>query len=95
MIKHAEAGTLRAIKSIVDVQAVELKNGKFRLDAVFADGTRESIKQQSTQKPYAVQLYSFALNGNFKGEGVGKFFAFTKGVDSHYREFHIQSFIVA
>jgi len=85
---------IAAIATITSVEAVELKNGKFQIDAIFANGDREILKAKSNKKPAMIQAFTFGINGNYKGEGIGHYFAFSKTVPSHYKDEHIKAFIV-
>lgn len=84
------------IETIASIEAVTLKNGhQYRIDAVFADGSRETLKAKSNKKPEMVQAFSFRANGNFRGEGIGAYFTFAKNVSSDCRDAHIKGFIVS
>ena len=82
------------IAAITSIEVIELKNGKFQIDAVFANGERETLKAQSNSMPSMVQAFSDGVNGNYKGEGVGKYFTFARTVNSYFKKYHIKAFIV-
>jgi len=76
------------------IQAIETPKG-FRIEAVLESGEVEVIKQNSTRKPTMVQLYSIGVNGNFRGDGLGNNFTFSKSIDSYYKGCHLKSFLVS
>ena len=76
---------------ICEIVAVEIKRG-YRIEAVFHSGGREVIKGQSTRKPSMVQLHDCPVNGNFRGDGIGQYFTFSKSVI--YQRDWIKSFEV-
>ena len=82
------------IAAITSIEAIELKNGKFQIDAVFANGERETLKAQSNSMPSMVQAFSYGVNGNYKGDGIGKYFTFSKSVAHYFKKYHIKAFIV-
>jgi len=90
-----EETAIATIATITSVEAVELKNGKFQIDAVFANGDRETLKAKSNKKPAMVQAFTFEINGNYRGEGIGHYFAFSKTVPSYYKDAHIKAFIIS
>lgn len=84
------------ILTITSVEAVELKNGKFRIDAIFANGEREILKEKSNKKPLMVQaLRASRANGNYRGDGIGACFIFSKSVPSYCKELFVKGFVVA
>lgn len=87
---------IEKIQSIVAIEAVELSNGKFRTEAVFADGTREVLKKAGN-KPVSVQAYNFKMNGNIRrsAKGVAAYFTFSKTIDSYFASRHLKTFAVA
>lgn len=80
--------------SILSIEAVEIKGG-FRIDAVMTSGEREVIKGKSTRKPSMVQLFSCHANGNFRGDGLGANFTFSKSIEPFYRNCWLKSFVVS
>lgn len=78
---------------ICEIVAVEIKGG-FRIDAVMQSGEREVIKGKSTRKPSMVQLHSWSVNGNYRGDGLGQYFTFSKSIDSFNKSCWLKSFVV-
>ena len=81
-------------ENILAIQAIEI-NGGFRIEAVMQSGEREVIKNKSTRKPSMVQLHSWGVNGNFRGDGLGQYFTFAKSIDSWNKSCWLKSFVVA
>jgi len=79
-------------ENILAVEAIEIKGG-FRIEAVMQSGEREVIKGKSTRKPSMVQLHSWPVNGNYRGDGLGQYFTFAKSII--YQRDWIKSFVVA
>jgi len=82
------------IATITSVEAVELKNGKFQVDAVFANGHREILKAKSNKKPAMAHAVSFVINKDYMGAGIGHYFTFLKNVPSYCKDAHTKSFII-
>lgn len=82
------------MEQITQVIAVEI-NGGFRVDAELSSGEIIILKNKSTRKPTAVQLYSCRANGNSSANSDGKYFGFAKSVNSHQKECHLKGYFVA
>ena len=80
-------------QNILTIEAVEITGG-FRIDAVMQSGEREVIKGKSTRKPSMVQLHSWRVNGNYRGDGLGQYFTFAKSIDSFNKSCWLKSFVV-
>jgi hypothetical protein len=93
-IYQRERDLVASFPTIKSVESIEI-NGGFRIEVILKSGEREVIKAKSTRKPSVVQLYSFGINGNYRGDGLGYFFTFSKTVDAYYRDAHIKTFEVA
>ena len=76
------------------IQAIETVKG-FRIEAVLETGAIEVIRKNSKKRPDMVQLYNINMNGNFWGDGIGKYFSFAKSVNSNWKHCHIKSFLVS
>jgi hypothetical protein len=81
-------------KEITRVVAVEIKGG-FRIDAELLSGEKITIKNKSTRKPAAIQLYSCRANGNSPNNSNGKFFGFAKSVSPYEKDSHLKGYLVA
>ena len=79
-------------ENILAIEAIEIKGG-FRIEAVMKSGEREVIKGKSTRKPSMVQLHSWSVNGNYRGDGIGQYFTFAKSII--YQRDWLKSFVVA
>tara|TARA_B100000780_G_scaffold131883_1_gene92480 strand:+ start:6807 stop:7064 length:258 start_codon:yes stop_codon:yes gene_type:complete len=79
-------------ENILAIEAIKITGG-FRIEAVMQSGEREVIKGKSTRKPSMVQLHSWSVNGNYRGDGLGQYFTFTPSII--YPRYWIKSFVVA
>jgi hypothetical protein len=68
------------VQQIDAVYAVPLKKG-FRIEAALENGTRIVLKNTSTNKPAAVQLYEGVANWNSSKNSIGRHFTFSNTVD--------------
>ena len=80
--------------SIAGIEAIEIKGGYYRIEAVLESGEREVLKKKSTSLPKMVQLYSVEMNGNRRGAGLPSYFTFAKSVKAWDKEYHIRGFTV-
>jgi len=81
-------------ENIIAVEAITIKGGFFRIEAVMQSGEREVIKAKSTRMPTMVQLYSSRVNGNYQGDGIAQHFTFAKSIDSWEKSSWLKSFVV-
>jgi hypothetical protein len=93
-IEQSSHTSTELLAEITQIVAVEIKGG-FRIDAELSNGETITLKNKSTRKPTAIQLYSCRANGNSPENSDGKFFGFAKSVSSYEKEFHLKGYLVA
>ena len=84
------------IKSVVagiqGIEAIELKSGKYRIEAILEDGSREIVKKAGNL-PQVVQAYSCCINGNARRGSLSQHFNFAKAICQYSGDSHVKSFI--
>tara|TARA_R110000822_G_scaffold1465_12_gene6671 strand:+ start:589 stop:870 length:282 start_codon:yes stop_codon:yes gene_type:complete len=84
------------IDTIVAIEATELKNFKYQIDAVFADGTREVLFAKSAKRPGTLaHAFSGFVNGRGLYEALSGRIILAKNVPSHYEHCYVKTFVIA
>jgi hypothetical protein len=88
--------TIDIIATIVAIESTELKNFKYQIDAVFADGTREVLFAKSTKGPGALaHAFDGFVNGRGSHKALSGTFILAKKVPSHYEHCYVKTFVIA